>query len=562
MFTRVSSSIGAKIILGVVVPTAAILVGMIFFYSQHEERSLLKQNEAARLAMARSVIQGLNAVMLPGSATIAQLFAEELEHVPGVHDFRILRSNGLEAFQDNETIAAVNLRRGNSAFVPRSEEHEIRVVPAEHPALQQALSSNQMVSYPESEDNERFLTFLIPIPNQRICHRCHADENLLRGIVKLTTSMESVYAAIQESRNRAFRILAVSLTGMLLLVSLLVRRLVVTPLAEVTTAMTRVAAGDLSMRVPQPGQDELSLMAGSFNHMIKQLLHIHAGFQQEHDKLTTIILSAREGIIVTDAQDTVVLVNPAAERLLGKTAQRIMDEGFYNILDDPAYMASYIKYSGRDHPDELVYKGKVLSVHAARILAPDGAPIGSAALLRDITEAKRLEEELRFISYTDKLTGVFNRRRMEELLDIEFDRARRYGYPLALLFFDVDHFKRFNDEHGHDQGDRVLHAIGKLMKQYFRKIDSPCRYGGEEFCVILPSTSADDKTSGAWMVAERFRQRVEAQVVDNLKITISIGVAVYPHPTVKESLDLVKAADNALYKAKQAGRNCVIMVQG
>ncbi|MBF0438879.1 MAG: diguanylate cyclase [Magnetococcales bacterium] len=558
---RILSSIGTKIILGVAVPAAAILTGMILFYSTHEEESLLKQNEAARLEMARSVIQGLNAVMMTGSAVMTQQFAEELKKVPGVQDFRILRNDGLESFQDNKTIDEVNSYRDKIVFKPRDEELEIRIIPADQPALLKALESKEMVSYAENVENARNLTFLTPIPNQDRCHRCHDSDVPIRGVVKLTTTMEPVYTAIQESRDRAFRILAVALSALLMLVFVMVRRLVVAPLTLVTSAMSRVAAGDLTIQVPELGQDELSRMAKSFNHMLTQLLHTYTGFQQERNKLNTIILSAREGIIVTDQENHVVLVNPSAERLLGKTAQQIVAEGFLHILDDPEYISSYINHHGHNHPEELVYKGQVLSVHAARILAPDGTPIGSAALIRDITEAKRLEHELRVISYTDKLTGIFNRRRMEELLNAEFDRAVRYHYPLSFLLFDVDHFKRFNDEHGHDQGDRVLQAIGALMKEHFRKIDFPCRYGGEEFCVILPSTPADLEGHGAWGVADRFRQRVEALVIDGLKVTISIGVAVYPLIKIKDPSEMIKVADNALYQAKRAGRNRVILAQ-
>ncbi|MBF0295650.1 MAG: diguanylate cyclase [Magnetococcales bacterium] len=545
--------------IGVAIPSTIILIGMILFYSHHEETSLLRQNELARLEMTRSVIHGLDAVMLTGSAIITQQFAEELKKVPGIHDFRILRANGLEAFQDNKTIEAVNTYRGKPSFKPRSEELTIRILPADHPALLRALASKEMTSFEEVEENTRYLTFLTPIPNEERCHRCHDEDEALRGVVKVTTTMEPVLAAIRESRERAFRILIVVILLKLVLVFLLVRRLVVAPLGQVTAAMTRVAAGDLTIRVPEPGHDELSRMAASFNHMLAQLLQTYTGFQQERDKLNTIILSAREGIVVTDRDGTVVLVNPSAERLLGKSAEQIVKQGFMHLLDDPDYLASYIDNKGRAYPDELVYKEQVLSVHAARILAPDGTVIGSAALIRDITEAKRLEEELRLISYTDKLTGIFNRRRMEELLTAEFDRAARYHYPLSFLLFDVDHFKRFNDEHGHDQGDRVLQAIGRLMKEHFRKIDFPCRYGGEEFCVILPSTPANMDGHGAWGVAERFRQRVEAQAIDGLKVTISIGVAVHPMPEIKAPFDLVKVADNALYQAKRAGRNRVVM---
>ncbi|MBF0445751.1 MAG: GGDEF domain-containing protein, partial [Magnetococcales bacterium] len=119
-------------------------------------------------------------------------------------------------------------------------------------------------------------------------------------------------------------------------------------------------------------------------------------------------------------------------------------------------------------------------------------------------------------------------------------------------FFDVDHFKRFNDDHGHDQGDRVLQAIGKVMGEHFRDVDLCFRYGGEEFCAILPSTG----NPGCGLAAERFRQKIEAMEVDGLKITISIGVAVYPDAGTSPT-DMLKKADIALYEAKENGRNQV-----
>ena len=121
--------------------------------------------------------------------------------------------------------------------------------------------------------------------------------------------------------------------------------------------------------------------------------------------------------------------------------------------------------------------------------------------------------------------------------------------------FDVDHFKKFNDAYGHDQGDRVLSAIGKLMISLFRPSDIPCRYGGEEFCVILTETNPE----GAYTAAERARVEVEKLVVDTLKVTISVGLVIYPEHKIKTIKELIKLADTALYAAKKAGRNKVCL---
>jgi diguanylate cyclase (GGDEF)-like protein len=156
-------------------------------------------------------------------------------------------------------------------------------------------------------------------------------------------------------------------------------------------------------------------------------------------------------------------------------------------------------------------QGRILNVFASTITASDGHAIGSAALLRDVTEEKRLEEELRRLSQTDALTGLYNRRFLDQSLETEFHRARRSGTRLSVIMFDVDHFKRFNDTHGHDQGDRVLRAVAETLRAALRNYDLPCRYGGEEFLAILPNTDAP----GAFAVAERLRKDIFEMTVDS-----------------------------------------------
>ncbi|NMF95885.2 GGDEF domain-containing protein [Aromatoleum toluolicum] len=164
-----------------------------------------------------------------------------------------------------------------------------------------------------------------------------------------------------------------------------------------------------------------------------------------------------------------------------------------------------------------------------------------------------ISKELRRLSTTDALTGLYNRRHMEYVLTTEHSRSARTKAPFAVLMFDIDHFKKFNDTYGHEQGDRVLQAVARTFRDSLRKYDTPCRYGGEEFIGILPQTNLD----GGMAVAERLRCEVENLVVDGLKVTISIGVSAYAD-TGTESVDqLIHAADQALYRSKAGGRNCV-----
>jgi two-component system cell cycle response regulator len=165
---------------------------------------------------------------------------------------------------------------------------------------------------------------------------------------------------------------------------------------------------------------------------------------------------------------------------------------------------------------------------------------------------------LEALATTDPLTRVLNRRAFLDRLTAEVDRSRRYDSTLALLLFDVDHFKRINDTVGHLAGDSVLRQMGALLEDAVRKVDIVARYGGEEFVAILPETSAD----GATTFAERLRERIALQSFDIgsqrvLRLTVSIGIATFPSVGVASTDDLINRADEALYRAKAAGRNQV-----
>ncbi|MBF0612551.1 MAG: diguanylate cyclase [Magnetococcales bacterium] len=534
------------------------LAGMVVFYTSHQERSIFLHQHNSIGMLNQSIIKGLTAVMLTGSAEIAQTYANYLKEGKDLSEVQIMRVDGVEAFRDNKTIREVNRRIGEEEFMPRSGERRVVIMEENSPHLRQALESESGISYEESNAaGERFLTYLTPINNGEKCFKCHGKAQKVRGLLKLSTSLASVERDVHETRMQAVRVLIFSLLVLLLLTFLLIRRVVVRPIHRVTRAMMDASQGNLSQKVPVPGKDEIGRMAESFNDMLHQLLNTYMGLQQEQDKLSTIILSAREGIIVTNRDGVVVLVNPAAERILEKTTDELIAGGFEQFMDDPDFVRTYLARAGTGMPDTLVYKNKVVNLYISTIWDDDKRMLGSAALIRDVTEEKKLEAQLREMSFTDALTGLLNRRRLEDVLATEFARSRRYGYTMTLMMFDVDHFKKFNDTHGHDQGDRVLQAIGAAMREHFRKTDFPCRYGGEEFCVIMPSTDMD----GAYIAAERFREKVENLVIDGLKVTVSIGLACYPKHGQESGESLMKVADNALYEGKKAGRNRVIMAQ-
>jgi diguanylate cyclase (GGDEF)-like protein len=171
-------------------------------------------------------------------------------------------------------------------------------------------------------------------------------------------------------------------------------------------------------------------------------------------------------------------------------------------------------------------------------------------------ESARLHEVIEERSHVDALTRLLNRRRLDEDLDAECKRCVRYGRPLAFVMLDVDHFKEFNDTHGHPQADTALQEVAGVIAGCVRTTDTAYRYGGEEFCVLLRETSAED----AMHFAERLRQRIEQRFASGgmAGITASLGVAEFSTdaPTPRE---LVEAADAAMYESKHAGRNRVAL---
>ncbi len=172
---------------------------------------------------------------------------------------------------------------------------------------------------------------------------------------------------------------------------------------------------------------------------------------------------------------------------------------------------------------------------------------------------KTSNDRLRVLSSTDPLTGLYNRRHFMGVLEREFERTDRYGTPLSFVMFDIDHFKRLNDTFGHQAGDDVLRELGRVVREAVRASDVAGRYGGEEFCVLLPHTEVE----GAAEFARRLRLTVENHPFpaqgETLRVTASFGVAACPSAAVQRAQDLIGVADEALYQAKSEGRNRVVV---
>jgi len=187
------------------------------------------------------------------------------------------------------------------------------------------------------------------------------------------------------------------------------------------------------------------------------------------------------------------------------------------------------------------------------VLKTDTGQAQPLAVAIDRAALKEKAGEFEQLSVTDPLTGLLNRRYMDERLMEEIKRSNRHGYPMSLVMLDVDSFKSYNDQYGHPAGDLALKIVGHVIRETLRGADVAARYGGEEFAILLPQTTNEE----AGTIAERIRRNIEAADFPHRTVTASIGIASCS-AELCSATNIVSAADKALYSAKHGGRNRVV----
>ncbi|MDD3089395.1 MAG: diguanylate cyclase [Candidatus Omnitrophica bacterium] len=234
-------------------------------------------------------------------------------------------------------------------------------------------------------------------------------------------------------------------------------------------------------------------------------------------------------------------------------ARSLVNDDIKKILNMDLFVTVPLKTRNKTLGAILVdnlYTGTPITKNSVRIL---NMFADHAALA---IENSKLYERTVYLSKTDWLTGLWNTRHFNDVLDEKLLEASGSGTPLGLLLIDVDNFKRYNDSLGHQEGDRAIKRIADILKRFSRKSDFVCRYGGEEFCVIMSKTGKNE----AQIIAERLRSEIESSfkhddsVPEKLTLTISWGLAIYPSDS-GEKKEHIRKADTALYTAKRLGKN-------
>jgi diguanylate cyclase (GGDEF)-like protein len=264
------------------------------------------------------------------------------------------------------------------------------------------------------------------------------------------------------------------------------------------------------------------------------------------------------GILLVPFMDYAALVRPVA-LLIFVSVIFMIALGIFSLLAGSRPARYYVIAWGAFLAGSVIFLMKNFGLVPHTFISQHSWQVGALVemILLSMTLSSRMNE-LKHQSRTDPITLLGNRRLFDDRLPMEFAQARSDGRPLSLLMLDIDNFKAYNDRHGHALGDEAIKLVGAALRRHARKPVLACRYGGDEFCVILPGAGAE----AAATIAERLRSNVQAARADDLAITVSVGYASMVAGEFASHDKLFDAADAALYSAKEAGRNRVAEFNG
>ena len=343
---------------------------------------------------------------------------------------------------------------------------------------------------------------------------------------------------------------------------------------------------DRSTRITFSGHDELSKLTSSINSMFSIIEFDQKELLNREYRLDSLFQTAIDAIIVINEKGTIQQANPATEKLFGYTLDEMVNRNVKLLVPEPhhsnhdQYLKNYLETGvrkiigiGRD-TDARRKDGSTFPIELAISEMEINGERMFTGIVRDISERKRLEQELRqshnqllsinqqleISSQTDKLTGLSNRGHFDRIIAEELNRCTRQKTPLTLFMCDIDYFKQYNDAYGHLAGDLCLQQVAKTMIDVFQRDgELACRYGGEEFAVILPQVD----NAGAEHLANKLITSIQSLQIPHQgskvaeHVTLSIGYTIYTPTTTNPPnvATLIQHADKALYQAKASGRN-------
>ncbi|GGN89130.1 hypothetical protein GCM10010112_73280 [Actinoplanes lobatus] len=361
-----------------------------------------------------------------------------------------------------------------------------------------------------------------------------------------------IYEQMMASTRTAQTITMVSSAVVILLVlalgvglsGSLIRRI-----TSLTAAVRTIRTGDYSLRVPPDGRDEIGRLARAFNAMAEQL-ELSAREILAKEYTDSILANAGEGICGIDPAGRITFANDAAGRITGLGAGGLLQRAATVLFPEAADgLTSGIREGRLLRPDGTTVRVE----YNVSSLEKAGRPIGAVVVLRDVTRQRDLEHDLRHQALHDGLTGLPNRKLLLDRLDHALNRARSSGEHIALLYLDLDGFKRVNDSLGHNAGDLLLRTAAERLSSVLRPHDTVARLGGDEFAVLLEGATPPVVESLARACLDAIARPF---VVHGREAVVTVSVGVVPDAARYADADeVVRNADVAMYAAKDLGKN-------
>jgi len=442
------------------------------------------------------------------------------------------------------------------------------------------------------------------------CH-VYAKPGDVLGAISLEFSLEAINEEIRKNNVDMAGIWFVRFVVFLLVIIFLLSFIITNNLHKMLHVFDKIAEGDFSVRAKVKSKDEIGLLSSGFNKMAssleetkaeldKRLLEIYALYNVSKTLNTSfeteqLLIKLIEDISGNMDIDRMLILMPDAEftRLTvasytGFTKEEIsranpnLHEGVYSLVAS----AGISRVIENVDTDVTIIEQDIFSPDIGSLIAVPflrrGAVLGLICAFRDrpkqfafsdlklfnsvaehlavAIENARLFEETKMMAITDGLTHLFNKRHMLETLEGEVARSARCNHEVSFLMMDIDNFKHYNDTNGHPAGDELLKELALIIQKSIRKTDITCRYGGEEFVVILPETAKES----AKVVGEKLVKKISGHPFDFAEnqplgcVSVSMGLATYPHDA-KDFETLISTADKALYTAKTSGKNRVVL---
>ncbi|MBC8555889.1 MAG: diguanylate cyclase [Candidatus Brocadiales bacterium] len=394
-------------------------------------------------------------------------------------------------------------------------------------------------------------------------------------LILVEEDVETVFADVKYLRNYAI-VMKIITVIIVILLAFYISRTLTSPIKSLLEGTKRLREGMLGHRISITTRDEVGELANSFNTMADLIQERTVIINRTKDYLENVLDNTHDLVITTNTDGLITEFNAGAEQMLGYKREEVILRSadlFYLEKSKKMQLIKRLVNEGSVTNYETILQTKqgngiCMLITITQLKDKTGDVIGTVQTGKDITDRKELEKELKSknielekLSITDALTGLYNKRHLFAELEKEIDRARRQGYPLSMILFDIDKFKKYNDTYGHPKGDVVLQKIGELVQDLIRcNVDSGYRYGGEEFIIILPQSIEKDAINTAERIRQSFEEcgftlRLLSGNLTRNNMTLSLGVC-----ELEDDYDIsefIVRADTLMYRSKNLGGNTI-----